>query len=89
MEPWPPVLVFLWRFLVIPFFVISAAGGFLAGLNSLTAPSRIHPELIVIALVVIVVNIIAYRFEAHTRRMNALEKRIDALLQEPPETRIP
>jgi membrane protein YdbS with pleckstrin-like domain len=86
MEPWPPVLVFFWRFIVIPFFVVFAVVLAIAGMNAISAPWRMEPGFGFLVIAVVVVNLIVYRLEAHTRRMNALEQKLDALQQRPPES---
>jgi hypothetical protein len=86
MEPWPPVLVFFWRFVIFPLFIVLTVGLGIAGINVVISPWRVAPTFGILVVAVIIVNLLVYRLEAHTCRVDALEKKIDALLQKPPET---
>jgi hypothetical protein len=78
MEPWPPFLVFLWRFLLLPVLIAFVLG--------LVIIPFIGLGLTVFVLAVVLTNLIVYTFESHTRRIQALEEKLDRLLGQPGES---
>ncbi|MFZ1937356.1 MAG: hypothetical protein WCB27_16010 [Thermoguttaceae bacterium] len=78
MESWPPFLVFLWRFLLLPVVIAFAL--------ALVVVPFLGLGLTVFILATLLTNLIVYTFEEHTRRIKILEEKLDRLLEGPHDT---
>jgi hypothetical protein len=74
MQPWPPVLVFLWRFLIIPVLITAV-------LMFIIHDLRFNSPPIIIIFFAIYVNLFFYKLDKLTNKISLLEKEISALKQ--------
>lgn len=70
METWPWPLVFFWRIILLP----AVAALALCGLFAVATP-----PVAIFLFTVILLNLIAAQFSADSRRIAALEERLDSL----------